>query len=69
MTVQTINEASLMQEVAQILLQQLSPDKVARFWANWQVGQGDYLDWRAEQFDGETVDSLYQTIVDFQNKP
>jgi hypothetical protein len=66
MTVQVANEATVMREVAQVLLKHLAPDKVARFWAAWQVGQGDYLAWRDAQFADETVDSLYEAIVQFQ---
>jgi hypothetical protein len=62
MTVKVPSEAELIQEVAQLLLTYLSPDKAARFWANWQIGQGDYLDWRDEQFADQTVEQLYQAI-------
>jgi hypothetical protein len=69
MTVQVITEAEVMQEVAQILLQHLNPTKVARFWASWHAGQGDYLDWRDQQFAEETVDHLYKEILAFQQQP
>jgi hypothetical protein len=46
----------------------LTPAKLARFWAYWQIGQGDYLDWRDEEFAAETVDSLYEKVLTFQEK-
>jgi hypothetical protein len=66
MAVQTINDATLMREVAEVLLKHLAPDKVARFWAGWQLGQGDYITWRDVEFAAENVDDLYQAIVAFQ---
>lgn len=68
MTVRIASEAEVRQEVAQLLLQHLAPAKLARFWASWQIGQGDYLDWRDEAFAQETVDSLYEKISTFQEK-
>jgi hypothetical protein len=68
MTVQIAPEAEVLREAAQILLQHLSPAKVARFWASWQAGQGDYLQWRDETFANATVDDLYSQIVEFQQQ-
>lgn len=68
MSVRIINEGALMREVAQVLLAHLSPDKVVRFWASWQLGQGNYLDWRDKEFAAEKVDALYEAIVHFQQK-
>jgi hypothetical protein len=66
MTIEVIAEADVMREVTQVLLENLSPATVARFWASWHMGQGYYLDWRDEQFKGETVTSLYEKILAFQ---
>ena len=66
MTIDVVSEAEIMQEASKLLLQKMSPAKVARFWANWQVGQGDYLQWRDEAFADETVDSLYEQVKAFQ---
>ena len=46
MTVNVDSEATVMREAAEILLRNLTPSRLARFWAAWQVGQGDYLSWR-----------------------
>ena len=68
MTVQIAPEAEVLREAAQILLQHLSPPKVARFWASWQAGHGNYLQWRDETFANATVDELYEQIIAFQQK-
>lgn len=60
------SDAGIMQEVSELLLQKMSPTKVARFWASWQVGQGDYLQWRDETFADETVDSLCKQVKGYQ---
>jgi len=66
MSIKVSGEAEIVQEAQEILLQHLSPAKAARFWANWQMGRGNYLAWRDQQFAGETVDTLYQQILEFQ---
>jgi len=68
MTVQIMTEAEVLRDAAQILLQHLSPTKVARFWASWQAGHGDYLQWRDQTFTNATVDELYDQIVEFQQQ-
>ena len=69
MNVRIATEAEVTREVAELLLQHLPLTKLARFWASWQVGQGNYLDWRDEEFTQETVDSLYEAVLGFQEKP
>ncbi len=66
MTVNVDSEASVMREAAEILLRNLTPSRLARFWAAWQVGQGDYLHWRDEIFDHYDVSKLYEEIFAFQ---
>lgn len=68
MSIQVIAEADIIREASEILLQHMSPSKVARFWASWHAGQGDYLVWRDEAFADETVDDLYDKIKTFQQK-
>ena len=55
MAVQVYPEADIMYEAQNILLQQMSPAKVVRFFASWQVGRSDYLAWRDKEFAGESV--------------
>jgi hypothetical protein len=40
--------------------------RAARFWASWQLGEGDYLEIRQQLFGKETVSSLYGQIETFQ---
>ena len=65
-TVHVISERQIMQEAAQVLIQHMSPAKATRFWASWQVGEGDYLEIRKQLFAKETVASLYKQIEEFQ---
>jgi len=39
-------------------MKHMSPAKATRFWAPWQVGEGDYLVIREQLFAKETVKSL-----------
>lgn len=66
MTVNVDSEATVMREAAEILLRNLTPSRLARFWAAWQVGQGDYLGWRDEIFGHYDVSKLYEEVLAFQ---
>lgn len=66
MTARVASEAEVIHEASQVLLRHLSPAKAARFWAIWRTGQGDYLQWRDDAFSGESVDSLYEQIEQYQ---
>ncbi|NOZ26886.1 MAG: hypothetical protein GXP39_02395 [Chloroflexi bacterium] len=68
MDIKVLAEGEVLREAYQVLLQHLSPSKVARFWANWQVGHGDYLRWRDEHFRDETVTTLYEKIKAYQER-
>ena len=58
------------QQVLQVLLANMEPSKVARFWAACNVGSGDYLQLKDELFGQESVSSLYAKILEFQeSKP
>jgi len=39
MSVQVVSEVEILREATQVLLQHLTPSKVARFWASWQRGR------------------------------
>ncbi len=65
-TISVPSERQIVQEAVQVLMQHMSPSKATRFWASWQVGEGDYLQIRKELFARETVDSLYEQIEAFQ---
>lgn len=65
MAVQVLNEQEVMQEASEVLLTHLTPAKLARFWAALGGG-GDYLNIREHLLSGETIESLYDKIMDFQ---
>ena len=68
MTIHVPSERQVIQEAAQVLMMHMSPAKATRFWASWQVGEGDYLAIREQLFAKETVKSLYKQIEEFQKK-
>jgi hypothetical protein len=68
MSVRVQTDVEIMKEAAQVLQAHMTPSKLARFWAAWQRGQGDYLAWRAEIFADTTVDQLYEEIAAYQDK-
>jgi hypothetical protein len=52
--------------LSKILDEHLSPAKVVRFWASWQTGHSEYLAWRDECFDAETVAGLCEKVQAYQ---
>jgi N-dimethylarginine dimethylaminohydrolase len=68
MTIHVASERQVIKEAAQVLMMHMSPAKATRFWASWQVGEGDYLVIREQLFAKETVKSLYKQIEEFQKK-
>lgn len=68
MTIHVLSERQIFLEAAQVLMQHMSPSKATRFWASWQVGEGDYMTIREQLFKEETVASLYKQIKKFQEE-
>ena len=64
--IQVNSEQKILQEGFQVLLSNMEPSKVARFWAACNMGGGDYLKLKDELFAQETVASLYSKILEFQ---
>jgi hypothetical protein len=64
--IQVKSEQQVLQEGFQILLSNMEPSNVARFWAACNIGKGDYLKIKDQLFAQESVSSLYSKIVDFQ---
>lgn len=60
MSITVDNELATVEEATVILLEKMSPSKVARLLATLQVGAGDYTKTRDGFFAGETVDSLFE---------
>ena len=68
MTVKVISEQEIVQEATEVLLEHLSPAKMARFWAAWQIGKGDYLAIRERLFAEETVETLFEKVRVYQER-
>jgi hypothetical protein len=66
MTIKVISEQQVFQEAVQVLLEHLSLAKVVRFWAAWQIGEGDYLALRDQIFSEESVATLFEKVQDYQ---
>ena len=64
--IQVKSEQQVLQEGFQILLSNMEPSTVARFWAACHIGKGDYLKLKDQLFAQESVSSLYSKILDFQ---
>ena len=67
MKIKVNNEQQILQEALQVLLANLEPSKVMRFWAACQLGKGDYLKLKEQIFEGENVSSLYEQITAYQD--
>lgn len=59
-------ENAIIQEALQVLMAHMDPLKVARFVAACKLGEGDYITTKEQLFQGETVNSLYDKIQDFE---
>ncbi len=68
MSVKVVSDMHILQEATQILMNHFSPAKMARLWALWQIGSGDYLAWRDEVFSEKTVVQLYEEIEAYTTK-
>lgn len=64
--VSVLREQEVLQEAEEILLEHLSPAKVARFWAALQAGAGDYLAIRERLFADETVETLFTQAQEYE---
>lgn len=60
------NEQQVLQEGLRVLFVNMEPSKVTRFWAACNSGSGDYLKLKEELFGQESVASLYDKILEFQ---
>ena len=67
MKIKVPSEQQILQKALEVLLANLEPSKVIRFWAACQLGEGDYLKLKDRLFEEENVDSLYEKISAYQN--
>lgn len=66
MTVAVLREQTIVREAFEVLWQHLGFAKVVRLWATWQMGEGDYLEWRDKLFEGETVATLFEKVQAYE---
>ena len=66
MNIEVASEQQIVREGEALLIRYLGVAKTARFLSAWRQGAGGYLKIREKLFDGETVDSLYDKIVEFE---
>ena len=66
MNIEVASEQQIVREGEALLIRYLGVAKTARFLSAWRQGAGDYLKIREKLFDGETADSLYDKIIDFE---
>ncbi|MBD2429097.1 hypothetical protein [Phormidium sp. FACHB-1136] len=68
--IQVKSEQQVLQEGFQVLLSNMEPSAVARFWAacnlGKNLGKGDYLKLKDDLFAQESVASLYAKVTEFQ---
>lgn len=68
MKIKVTSEQKIMQEALKVLLANLEPSKVMRFWAACQLGEGDYLKLKEQIFEEENVANLYEKISAYQKE-
>jgi hypothetical protein len=68
MTVTVIREQEILRVAVDVLWEHLSPGKVVRLWAAWQMGEGDYLALRDQLFEGESVATLFEKVLAYQER-
>ena len=62
------SEQQVLQEGVGVLIKHLGAAKTVRFLSAWRQGVGDYLQLREQIFVGETVDTLYEKIGEYENR-
>ena len=67
MKIKVTSEQQVLQEAFNVLLANLEPSKVTRFWAACQLGEGDYLQLKEQLFKDEDVASLYDKISAYED--
>lgn len=59
-------EHEIMREAEEVLVKHLGPAKATRFWVAFSQGAGDYLQIKERLFEGETVETLYQKVQQYE---
>jgi len=68
MKIKTTDDQQILQEALMILMNHLEPTKFRRFIAKYNLGQGNYLQFKDKEFANETVATISQKI-DAEQKP
>jgi hypothetical protein len=68
MKVKMLSEQEIVHEALEILLNNLTPSKMARLLATWPKPNecSDYLTFKDQLFKGETIETLYTQIKAFE---
>ena len=69
MSITIENELATIEEATAILLEKMSPAKVALLLANLRVGAGDYVKARDQLFAGGTVATLFEEARRLEAEP
>jgi hypothetical protein len=67
MKIKTTNDQQILQEALMILMDHLEPTKFLQLIVKYNLGQGNYLQFKDQEFANETVASLSQKIDAEQN--
>lgn len=68
MNIKLYHDREIFAEAVGILMQHMPLDKLAHLIAAMQADDSDYSKIREELFAGETVDSLFPQIMEFQRQ-
>jgi len=67
MKIKTTKDKQILQEKLMILMDHLEPTKFLQLIAKYNLGQGNYLEFKDKEFANETVASLSQKIAAEEN--
>lgn len=65
--IKVLSEQKILEEAESVLTKYLGIDKTVRFLAAWRQGSGDYLIIKRKLFEGDTVETLYEKISQYQS--
>lgn len=68
MITKVASDQQIISQATQLLLEHMPPSDVARLWAAWHLGEGDYLAIRARLFQDESVDTLAAKVREYQSE-
>ncbi|MCK4295891.1 MAG: hypothetical protein KAW56_15260 [Candidatus Marinimicrobia bacterium] len=66
-TIKVLSEQKILEEGESVLTKYLGIDKTVRFLSAWRQGSGDYLLIKRSLFRGDTAETLYEKISQYQS--